>query len=353
MKSNIVIFAVLLALVAISSSTIADSSFPIGANPGNTKTRNYLLTKYFDIGLDNITGGQTATPNPTELRSGSYAFMGEQIIEKVLVRDIDGAADISSSGTKITLNNSEIATCAELTVSSQNSTHVITTDGETLDITQIPAWGSAPAGYNKSFDKIFKCVITVKSSWFGLYKININSTDSSGTTNTDGISQWWFFNPEISVDLSTNDGSSSVIFYDGSAGQTVYSKNKLVIENQNLGQSIGVDVWAWISSDDLTSPVGGICPISNVLDTDQNMEYRGNKGTFFGTWQMISNPNPADGCSVFGTCSGAKGIITPGVPDDNRINNGHHAEIQFRLSYPSPCVGNYNQGNLHVVVRAI
>jgi hypothetical protein len=136
----------------------------------------------------------------------------------------------------------------------------------------------------------------------------------------------------------------------------------LVVTNLAEG---GVDLRTWIGASDFTDPAhsGALCPYSNVLDTDAmykgfgdwGMEYRGKKGTVFGDWNPISNKDPSTGCHFHQgeLCYGLQDIVWGGTVDDQVIENMHSAEVEFRLTYPIPCIGNFVDGQIYVVVRAV
>lgn len=353
------------------SANPVNSSFPVGFTSSNQDPRVFLLNKSFDVGIDDsIAGGSSAdlSLNPNDLRQGNYAFTGEQIKEKVLVRDTNGASDIVS--TILTVNGTDTVVCDELTVTTADDEPTIPgkqvggagtlSDGEAVDFSQIPAVGSAEAGFDDRFDKVFRCILTVLSSYGGENIVRIKATDGSGSVTNEGITQNWIFNPAIVLDISTNNGLPKILFEQGVPGQTVYSINKLIITNM---ADNGVDLFLWISADDLTDPIGpAICPVSNVLEVDEDptvvkplegMDYRGQRGTTVGDWEDIPNPDPGDGCSLTGTCKGANGIVEPGVPSSNRINKNQHAEVQFRLTIPIPCIGDFTDGDIHIVAMAV
>jgi hypothetical protein len=155
------------------------------------------------------------------------------------------------------------------------------------------------------------------------------------------------------LNLATNDGSPKITYEPGLPGQTVMSTNKLVITNLAEG---GVDLWAFIAASDLTDPThsGAKCPFSNVLDTDQYMQFRCKIGTIEDDgWDTITNKDNLSPCDP-SSCMGALPLLQ-GSPYQyySIIKNLGTAECQFRLTYPVPCVGNFTQGLIYVIVRAV
>jgi len=370
--------------------------FPQEANPGNDEPQIYLIKKIFDIcnpgldgddkkptpaeelGLGGSTpygdqthqyGGCLDTTCPDEARFNEYEFTGEQIVELVVVRDLNGAEDIV--GADVTVDGYLEAKCDDVT-------HIFyQLDGNQKkwswfghDLTYLletipPVKGPVDdPGVDVRFDKIYECVLTVEPSWYGLSVVNIEARDQTGAVSTDALAQTWFFNPAVILDLDTNDGAPAIWYEDGVAGQTVYSGNKLVITNLAEG---GVDLIVFIAADDLTDPrnFAAKCPVSNVLDVDGgNMEYNCKIGTMKDEqWQCIHNKNTKDQCGLYGpiclcpqcalgglTCYGATPLLMERLPI---LMNIHEAECQFRLTYPIPCIGSFTEGLIHIIVRAI
>jgi hypothetical protein len=267
------------------------SDFPQNATPGNIPPRIYLIDSSYDICSDSqyvqYYGGSGSRPDgmdlqhdgcldlPNEVRFEEYAFTGEQLFWTVVVRDLNGAQDISYA--KFTVAGYTEALCVQ------------TTMVENANPLQIPAWGMAPAGFRALTDKAFNCILTVEPGWHGSASVNIEAYDQAGAVSTMSIAQSWWFNPAVVLSLATNDGQHSITYETGYPGQTVMSTNKLVVTNMAEG---GVDLWAFIAADDLTDPShsGALCPVSNVLDVETSMEYRCKIGTFEDdTWHHMTN----------------------------------------------------------------
>jgi hypothetical protein len=353
---------VAVALLAMFVAARADT-FPVEAGPGNLPPEIYLIHSQYDICADAQWGGsrpyipvngiQDAQSDGCivafdEIRADEYAFTGEQIYFLVVVRDLNGAPDIGYA--YFTVDGQHEALCQDITAAAAEA------PGTWGD--QIPAKPFAPKGFQPATDKIFNCILTVEPSWYGESMISIEANDQAGAVTDNGIAQTWFFNPAIIVDLSTNDGAPSIEFENGYPGQTVMSTNKLIVTNLAEG---GVDLWAFIAADDLTDPThsGAMCPISNVLDVNPNMEFRCKIGTLEDDgWNCITNKDTGQDC-VVGHCLGAlpllEGYAIQGFPagDYSIIKNQGSAECQFRLTYPVPCIGTFTEGAYHVIVRAV
>jgi hypothetical protein len=394
---------VAVALLAILATPVFADTFPVEAGPGNRPPEIYLLESYYDIcGAESgsipggsrpyipVNGIQDAQSDGCielfdDIRFDEYAFTGEQIGFLVAVRDLNGAPDIGYA--YFTVDGQHEVLCNDIT--SWYSEHEFWE--------QIPAKPFAHQGLAKATDKVFECILTVEPSWYGESFVSIEAMDQAGAVTDNGIAQTWFFNPAIIVDLSTNDGAPSIEFEEGYPGQTVMSTNKLMITNLAEG---GVDLWAFMAADDLTDPShsGAKCPISNVLDTDTQMEFRCKIGTFEDdNWDYITNKDTSDSCgwheencivigpleetetppipprpkSLWVQCLGALPLLyeeytmgprvdtlTPPTfrcidPSISIIKNQASAECQFRLTYPVPCIGDFTEGAFHVIVRAL
>src|SRR3989338_318275 len=369
-KALVLALAVL--VLAATPVALADS-FPNEATPGNVEPKVYLLKKVFDICADNGQGG--SRPNgfdlqtngcvdlSSELRANEYAFTGEQVAELIGVRDLNGAVDILTA--HVTVDDEAEVKCNDVTASYVgvgtgigvwNMFNV----NHNVDFGQLQPVGPTDlAGLDDRFDKIFECIWTVEPSWVGEMTVNIEAFDQSGSVSTDGISQLWFFNPEVLLFLDTNNGAPAIQYESGVPGQTVYSTNKLLVTNLAEG---GVDLAAYIAASDLTDPThfAAKCPVSNVLDVEtagtlvapQGMDYRCKVGTDAEkNFNDKTNKNNAAGCTS-ASCAGAMPLIRE-TAAPTRLLNQHTAECQFRLTYPVPCVGSFTEGSVYILVRAI
>jgi len=356
------VFALMLVMLV---TQVKASSIGTEAAPGNYAPRIYLIDSSYDICHDDIYGGSrpdgfdlqddgclNLLGDNAEWRFEEYAFTGEQLFWKVVVRDLNGAQDISYA--KFTVAGLTEALCVEQPKPTEKSYP-----------TQIPAWGMVEEGFRQLTDKEFMCRLTVEPQWYGPNSVNIEAFDQAGVVSTMSIAQSWFFNPAIKLDLSTNDypAHSKIVYEEGYPGQTVMSLNKLVVTNLADG---GVDLWAFIAATDLTDPghTGALCPFSNVLDVDavdktddggHLMDYRCKIGTCEEDhWLVMENKDNTDGCKP-SECFNAQPLVDhcDGAPAVSIIGNGKSAECQFKLTYPVPCIGSFTDGLIHIIVKAL
>jgi hypothetical protein len=351
---NIILSGVFTLALIMLVTQVRASDFPQNATPGNIPPRIYLIDSAYDICADNQYvwpyGGSGSRPDgfnlqhdgclslPNDYRFEEYAFTGEQLFWTVVVRDLNGAQDISYA--KFTVAGYQEALCVQDTAP------------EGYAANQIPAWETALAGFHSATDKAFLCILTVEPQWYGSNSVNIAAYDQSSAVSTMSIAQSWFFNPAVMLELKANDGAPSITYEAGVPGQTVMSTNKLVVTNLAEG---GVDLWAFIAADDLTDPThsGALCPISNVLDVETNMQYRCKIGTFEDdTWHSMTNKDNTLGCSP-DVCYYAQRLVWSNVMPFSIIGNLKSAECQFKLHYPVPCIGTFSMGSIHIIVKAV
>ncbi len=282
-----------------------------------------------------------------EWRFEEYAFTGEQLLYEILVRDCNLAEDISYA--KITVNDEVEALCNQIPAS----------EGDYSDQVPVKCGGSADAGFDPEYDKVFECVLTVEPSWYGPKSVNIEAYDQIGSASTMGIAQSWFFNPAVIIDVDTNDGADS-IWYELPAGQnvvfpgqTTMSGNKLVVTNLAEG---GVDLWAFIAATDFTDPThsGARCPVSNVMEAENALDFRCKIGTFEDDeWDDMTNKVNTASCSP-DMCFNALPLLEGHMMEQQSIiGNLKSAECQFKLTIPDQCTGTFTEGQLQVIVKAV
>jgi hypothetical protein len=314
-------------------------------------------------------------------RFNQYLFTGEQMAVLVVVRDVQGAAAIGSP-VQLNIGGADKSICTDITsLVSGNGAGAWYTPGNwfghnvDLDLQQQPpAIGSGSGnGFDHTTDKLYQCVYQAVSDDSGLTQVTVDVMDIYGLLpSVNNAMDFVYFNPEILVDVTTSDGSP-ISFAPGSAGSQVYSLNTLQVTNEAQG---GVILYAWLAATDLTSSTGSaLCPLSNVLSVVQGavvggngpnaglytgMEYRCKIGTLMNNpWHYVTHPNDKEDCKL-NECQGAEELL----PDVTVISSGPHtdmgfltvgsmAECWFRLTYPIPCIGSFDNGNILIYARAI
>jgi hypothetical protein len=313
-------------------------------------------------------------PNVMQDRRDNYAFTGEQIGELVVARDLDGAIAISHA--MLQVDGMDVAYCNELSIDSVCDIDEATgkwinckwrdhMDQSFSDLmNEFPAQisESTTAGFDRAYDKLFECILTVTDDMQGPMDITVEVSDVVNDQTAVTPIQTWYFNPAVSVSVTVSEGDG-IEFEDGYAGDTVYSLNKLLLENAAEG---GVDIAIWLGGTDLTSPTSAAkCPWSNILDVEgidgyDGMDFRCNldNGLYVEqTWQDIRNKVIKDDCwdvndgeGEVETCLDLNPLF---YAHENVLENGHEADCSFKLQYPVPCIGDFTGGNLIILMRAI
>jgi hypothetical protein len=337
--AGIVSIMALLAVSGFAFADVATGEIGAGAQPGDQVPR--ICIQHRDVCI-----GTCANPpgiNAFDYRTGLYAFTGEQIEYTVVVRDPNGALDIGFvkalvGGQEEVLGNPQPfkeGTCDGMGTLSEDT------------------------------DRIFHVLISVEPQWYGDTKVVVAAYNSNNQATEATHNENWFFNPAISISVTTSDGmpihfEQMPYGADTPEERTVHSLNKIKVKNTAEG---GVNMWMFVGGTDLYDPSGASkCPLTNYIAVEDQMMYRGWSGTQWTSWEgwmPFKKYNQNDGCDVSeGHCYGA----TP-VPYDqnapmsqqlqNVLTNQGTLEIEFKLTYPMPCVGSFSQGTIYVFGKAV
>jgi hypothetical protein len=180
-------------------------------------------------------------------------------------------------------------------------------------------------------------------------------TDSSGIEEQGVHFETWFFNPAISMDVDTTD-HQSIKFEEGGPGDWVHSVNHIKIKNNSTG---GVNLWVYIAGTDIYGINGAAkCPTTNKIDIENYMWFRGWSGTLKAPWTQMSEYDENEGCEdrctyYEGTCYGAVGLPQSGDPLNNVLTNNGLMEVEFKIQYPVPCIGDFNNGEILIFGKSI
>jgi hypothetical protein len=284
----------------------------------------------------------------------------------IVVRDPNGALDIGFP--KIRVSGAPEVLCNEIhhpEISSCNGM------GETRFVENV--------GEEMATDRAYHCLLTVEPQWYGDNEVKITAYNSAFEPTDGTHTENWYFNPALSVEVTTSDGQP-IHFEEMPYGadepyeRTVHSLNKLKVRNVGEG---GVNMWMFLAGTDLFDPSGASkCPITNVLAIEDYMWYRGWSGTQWTSWEgweQMGKYNQNDDCSVYegtyqsaptGTdtnpsCYGGKPVPWPNTGDsiqdamEHVLTNQGTLEVEFKLQYPMPCVGTFSQGSLMVFGKAV
>jgi len=365
------LLATLVAMLTFSSvqSVLAGES-DIGAGPIDEHPQVYLIKKVLDICAPDLGGaisGSDALPGGSMPPSGQqfgcvkilgdrlneYLFTGEQVGVLVAVRHTNGA-DAIAAPVVLEVDGAVKSLCNDITSDWQAYKggqlewygHNVATD-----LQQQPPGKSAGTsdGFDPQFDKLYQCIYTATADDSGMVPVEVVAHDEDGDEGRGGLDFVWF-NPEILVDVTTSDGGP-IAFADGSSGQTVYSTNHLIVTNEAEG---GVILYVWLAGTDLVSSEGPAkCPYDNTLNVDQQMEYRCKIGSLFNNeWNYVDNPDDTRDCDFATDCQGADPVLN-NYEYASFLTVGSWAECWFRLTYPTPCIGLFDQGQILIFARAV
>lgn len=350
------IFSLVLATLVLGTAVFADVAVGetgIGAQPGDQDPR--ICVKHRDVTI-----GWDADPvgiNALDYRTGMYAFAGELIEFTIVVRDPNGALDVGFP--KIRVAGAPEVLCNEI---------------------ELPYECDGMGMINSETDRAYVCHLTVEPSWEDEKEVKITAYNSAFEP-TDGTHvETWFFNPALSMSVSTSDGMA-IHFEEMPYGadtpeeRTVHSLNRLKVKNTAEG---GVNMWMYLAGTDLYDPSGASkCPVTNQLSIRQ-MAYRGWSGTQWTSWEgwvQMGKYDQNAACDPVAEDSYINAVGSDLVSDTDMtcygglpvpydhnalqpqlshlLTNQGNLEVEFKLTYPTPCVGTFSEGSLLVFGKAV
>lgn len=333
----------------------------VGAQPGDQDPKICVWRREVNVSGTNMMA----------YRTSQYAFTGETIMFDIVVRDPNGIIDIGFP--KIRVADQPEVLCSEFT-----GTPPATCDG-------------MGALQTSTIDKLYECILTVDPQWYTNpsamnSSVYITAYNSSGSVANGTHFESWYFNPALSMSVTTSDGqaiSFEQLPYgaNGHDERWVHSTNRLIVKNT---AEAGVNMWMYLAGTDLTDPGGAsLCPTSNVLNLhgpgvggvldpdgvlagtdDTGMAFRGWTGTMTGDWRWMSNYDVNGACEMVtpGTvdtdpCYGGKAVPKTGELGEeafgNLLTNQGTLEVEFKLNYPMPCIGTFSQGTIYIFGKPV
>jgi len=253
--------------------------------------------------------------NTYDYRTGQYIFSGEQLYFKVKVTDYRGKEDIGF---------------VKLLVDGRNEV-LCSFTGDSGD-----TW------------KVFECLYTAEPDAYGEKEILIRGWDSHFIPFDSYHKENWFFNPGLSMDVTTSD-NKGINFESGYPGGIVHSLNRLKVKNTAEG---GVNLWMFLAGSDLYDPnTESKCPMTNKIDVEDWMLFRGWSGTVIGDWTQMSELDQNEDCDL-SSCYNAN-PLPKNSPGGNVLTNQGNLEVEFKLEYPVPCIGSFSEGSIFVLAKTI
>jgi hypothetical protein len=398
----------LFAMAVLVSPVLAqDASFPImpdPVGPGNSGPDVYLAARFFDLGVD--IDGSGSSINPSDVRPGFYAFTGERIIYYVLVRDLNGVDDINIVRW-VKSDYDQMGPCDPVMVYGSGSEAYFTVANSEEQIIEIDE--ATNLQYDSQTDEVYRCELTVESNWEGC-PIYVEAEDTFGDMGRT-LEEIWNFNPALSVSICTSDDNpitfGETILDQDVEGATApncelipnggredltyrncevyisenepekkcdvsFSTNTLILTNTGIP-----NLWPFIAGTNFYDSTGmAKCPFTNELHANQ-FEYRALAGTYDSGWRIMPQYSPNLGCMgidlgdstvasppnlpdlLYGQCRGGCRIPTGttgavlGTPGLDILVPGHSVDVRFKIVWPTPCIGNFDDGQFYTIVRAI
>lgn len=317
-------FASLLVLASVMAvpALAVDTTIPVPIaplQPGNSNPVVYLINR--TLSVDGV--------NPYSYRNGQYAFTGEKITYNVLVRDQNGASDVTQAIWEISgIGSSSI--CSPISLAQAGGASFVNSK---TGIT-----------YTSSIDVLYNCILTI-GSWSGSHAIDVKATDLSGGTGTT-VFETMEFNPALSVNITTNDGKSLSFGPMDQTTRTSLSNNTLRITNTGT-----VDLWAYLAGSDFysTNNVAKCSDSTNALYISQ-FKYQAIAGTTNSGWQTVPKYNLNAACDI-NTCR--NGVRIPASAPQNVLSNGGYVDVSMSITFPIPCSGVFDNGTFYVMAKAV
>jgi hypothetical protein len=308
-------------------------------------------------------------------RSHNYAFEGESVSWEVLVMDKNGINKVEDvfatlgneqgEGNDIEVNCVEDLGYSEVVENSCNARIL----EEDLSGTEL----------DTSTQRYYTCTLTVETpeSMYGEYWVTVEATDLDGLSGTMDENEYWFFNPEIALNI---DGD--LAFENVRPGTSSYSDTLLVGNDADDGSGVMLDMF--ISGTDFydSSSSGAMCPTSNVLGLD-NFAYFATHGAystatdmqddtgFQGTYDVATtrfkdpegyvniqygdhwDRSVYEEAEIIQGGWQVEGNGPVGYYRANILSPGDDMALTFRLNLPEPCNGDFDTGQIYFWGEAI
>src|SRR3989344_1617959 len=373
MKKFAILPAVLLVLSAVVLAQSSDVTLPVTSpiGPGNSGPQVFLSARAVDIGLD--TDGTGSSINPTDFRPGNYAFAGERIIYVVVVRDQNGVDDIENVHW---IRDGDLETiCTDVTsaidYSDGDAWYCFDKDRGEL-ITDPDVGGGYKCGdfyhdensneieieidtstnlqWDEQIDKLYKCILEVETLWSGLSNIAVHATDKGGLEGQT-LSQKWNFNPPLIVDVITSDDEPLAFGNPLLDQAAVFATSPNCVNEPTDGPE---DLTYRDCSDYVACDNNEVNPEDNCASTWEeklcDISFSTNKIIITNAgevnlWTFIASED-------FHATEGAA-QTNPPLPGLDILSPTHTIEVALKLVWPTPCIGNFDNGNIHVLIRAV
>jgi len=229
---------------------------------------------------------------------------------------------------------------------------------------EIPDGREFPLMFNPDTMSWYTCILTIETqeSMYGPKWIGVMVEDLDLNTDTFDELEYWFLNPDISIDVE-----GIIDFGEVRPGTLSYSMPVVVTNNAEYDSGILLDMF--ISGTDFTDPAnsGAKCPDSNRLDLE-NFAYYATNGAYH---TLTGDPREngiggiegyymipyEDGNEITreeiiegdGTINLGGKIYQAG----NVLSPGADMTLIFRMNLPLPCNGDFSDGSIYIWAEAI
>lgn len=291
-----------------------------------------------------------------EERENNYAFEGEQITHRVLVKDKNGiqkisdvfgtVGDVQGAGNDIEVN------CVEDLSAADNDPLEPSCNARILE--------EELTNFDADTMRYYDCTFTVETSdsHYGEYWYTVEVEDLDGETATADENEYWFLNPVIALSI---DGD--LTFDNVRPGTQAYSQTLLVGNDADDGSGVLLDMF--ISGTDFydSASSGAACPTTNQLALT-NFDYHATSGAYSSADDAradaenyvaiqpatsFHNPNNFYGLHEILQTDANATNYSPG----NVLTPGSELAVTFRLDLPEPCNGDFDTGSINFWGEAI
>jgi hypothetical protein len=282
-------------------------------------------------------------------RINNYAFEGEQIQWTVLVMDKNGVEKIED--VYVSLDGVIEANCKETPdysryVEESCNARILEEDlsGRVLDF---------------NTQKYYTCTLTVETpySMYGEYEVTVEAQDLDGSIGVMDEKEYWFFNPEVQLDIS-----GGLNFDSSRPGTSTYSGSVTLGNNADPDSGVLLDMF--ISGTDFydSSNSGAKCPTTNQLSLKRFSYYAVNgaystrddsRGDAEGYVPIEYGIGFNDPVRFYGRNEVIQYLKEGPYYLANILSIGSEMTLDFRVDIPEPCNGDFDQGNIYFWAQAI
>ena len=351
---------------------------------------------------DNVNPGRSTTAGDLSDRVNNYAFEGEQIEWTVLVMNENGVGEIDSVEGTVTatqgINGIPEVGCLE----------VVGVPASLGGGPNIPASCNAQIDGNSltgtaldtTTQRFYTCTLTVETAADHTMENYMTVEVTSGTDSAIVVeNEFWYLNPVVGLTITGgSDGGGLLTFTGVRPGAVAYSDTVIVENSAATGSGVLLDMF--VSGTDFTDPAssGALCPTSNVLKLGNNFAENeagteatgeiadlddvcsidhssagtGDHFCYYASSGSYSTENDiradAEGyvpivygssfdptfyndAEIIGGDSTIPSTLTSygsvNYYSGNVLSPGAEIAMTFKLGLPSPCVGDFSEGDIY------